>query len=179
MKLHRTLIVAVAAAACAVAPVAAPAAGDAVVAVNTRDASSVFRVSLKVRRVADEVVDTTNAAVAAASCTDCETVAISIQGVLMFDDPSVFTPENLAFALNVECTRCTTLASAYQFAIQTGGRVHLTADGNRRLAEVRHALHALRRQGLDIWELQARVDALASEVLDVLLTEVVAPNSRR
>jgi putative peptide zinc metalloprotease protein len=177
--MRKTIAVLAAAAVAAVAaglPGAARAEGadNVVVATNTRDGSTVFRVSLKIVRTNGDTVDTGNVAVAAAAgCTGCTTVAIALEGVLMFETPHVFEPTNMAIAINVDCDHCDTLASAYQDVLQTGGPVHFTADGNRRLAAIRHALHELRHSDLSIWEIQARADQLANELADVLSTELV------
>jgi putative peptide zinc metalloprotease protein len=155
---------------------AAPAYGQGdttAVAVNTRDGADVFRLAFSIRRVMSETVDTSNAAVAVSSCTDCQTVAIAIQVALVFSDPDVVTPENLALAMNIECSLCDTLASAYQMVITTGGPVHLTEEGNRRIAEIRRKLLALRDSDLTGPELQAEVDGLYHELADVIATELV------
>jgi hypothetical protein len=166
-----------AAAVLALAP-AAGAADNIVVATNSRDGSSVYRVSLKLVRVGGDTVDTGNAAVAvSADCTDCQTVAIALEGVLVDGSPSVFTPTNLAIAINVDCDDCNTLAAAYQDVLQTNGHVHFTADGNYELAQIRRQLEALRRSDLSIWDLQAAADALANELADVLNTQVVYPHA--
>jgi putative peptide zinc metalloprotease protein len=145
-----------------------------VVAVNTKDGKFLYRVRLDLRRRNGDTVDTSNAAVAVASCDACETVAVSIQVLLVFSEPTTVTPENLALAMNVDCSFCQTLASAYQFLLETDGPVHLTANGNREVAHVRRELESIRTEGLSIWEIQARVDALANELAAVLATELVA-----
>lgn len=150
------------------------------VAVNTRDGADVFRLAFSIRRVMSETVDTSNAAAAVSSCTDCQTVAIALQVVLIFSDPDVVTPENLAIAMNIECTLCDTLASAYQLVLTTGGPVHLSAEGNRRIAEIRQALLSLRDSGLTGPELQQEVDRLSQQLRQVITTELVpagAPSS--
>jgi putative peptide zinc metalloprotease protein len=152
----------------------APAADTVVVAVNAKDGSFLYRVRLDVRRVVGSTVDETNAAVALASCDSCETVAVSIQALLVFTTPTVATPTNLAIAMNVDCSACQTLASAYQLYLQTGGPAHFTADGNRQIAQIRRELEAIRHAGLTIWEIQADVDRLANELLAVLQNELVA-----
>jgi hypothetical protein len=80
--------------------------------------------------------------------------------------------------MNVDCSFCQTLASAYQFLLETGGPVHLTADGNRAVAQIRRELEAIRNEGLSIWEIQARVDELANELATILATELVAAGRR-
>jgi putative peptide zinc metalloprotease protein len=157
----------------AVSPPPAQAGDNAAVAINLRDGSSTFRLAFKITRVNSDVVDSSNAAVAVASCSDCQTVAVALQAVLIFSDASVIAPTNFAFAYNLDCERCYTLATAYQF-VSTTGIVRFTAPGNQRIAEIRRQLQALRSADLSIEEVQARVDVLAGELLDVMRTEIVS-----
>ena len=156
------------------APSAIAGGDTAAVAVNTKDGSSVFRLAFSIKRVAGDVVDNANAAVSYASCTDCQTFAISIQIVLVTGDPEVVTPTNFAIAINDNCTSCDTLASAYQWVLSTGGQVHFTAEGNRAIAEIRRALQELRHADLSGPEIQARLDELMSRLATVLRNELVA-----
>jgi putative peptide zinc metalloprotease protein len=144
------------------------------VVVNTKDGSSKFKISFKILRTSSDTVDNTNAAIAFASCEGCETVAIAWQVVLVSSDPSVVSPENYAIALNVECTDCATLASAYQWVLGTDGKVRFTAEGNRAIAQIRRSLQELRRSDLTIVEVQAELDALAEELERILAEELVA-----
>lgn len=143
------------------------------VAVNTRDGSEVYAIRLKVVTVQSDVVDPQNAAVAAASCTDCTTVAIALEGVLITGDAEVVAPENIALAINSGCDGCQTLAYAYQNVQTTAGKVRLTGAGRKRIAELRQELNALRGSGLPIAEVKAVVDRVAREFAQVLRTEVV------
>ena len=148
--------------------------GDtAVVALNTRDDANIFRFAFMVKRTMQDVVDNDNAAVAVASCTECQTVAASFQIVLILSDPSIVTTDNLALAMNIDCSFCATLASAYQFVMTTGGQVRFTDEGNRELAAIRQALQALRRSDLSIAEIQAKLDELKARVANVLATQLV------
>ena len=145
------------------------------VAINTKDGFDLFKLAFQVRRATGDVIDTGNGAVAYASCTDCQTVALAIQVLLISGyDSSVVAPENVAIAINVDCVACETLASAYQFVLTAEGNVHFTAEGSRRLAEIRQALLALKQSDLSIEEIQARLDALMDELYRVLSTELVA-----
>lgn len=148
---------------------------SAAVAVNTRDGSSVFRLSFSVKRVMDSNVDADNAAVAYASCTDCRTVAVSIQVVLAMGDVDSVTTDNLAMSLNYECSECETLASAFQYVFGNGEPVRFTADGSRRLADIRRRFQELRRRDeLTLQELEAEIKRLADEVAEVVKAELVA-----
>lgn len=143
------------------------------VAVNTKDGHDVFRLAFHVHRVASETVDSTNAALAFASCNDCQTVAVAIQVVLVMSDPMVITPENVALAINQGCSLCDTVASAYQLVLSTGGPVRFTPEGRRRIAEIRRQLHELRNSGLTGEEILARVRALTAELRHVVATQLV------
>jgi putative peptide zinc metalloprotease protein len=144
------------------------------VAVNTKDGSSVFKLAFSIKRVADSVVDPTNAAVAYASCDGCETVAVAIQVVLVTGDPSVVAPENVAIAVNDNCDLCTTMALAYQFVFGTGGEpVHFTQEGKAELHAIKKALKDLESADLTPEELQAQVALLAERVNRVVENEMV------
>ena len=154
-------------------PVAATAQDTAAVAINTRDDSTLFRFAFAVRRVTGDVVDQSNAAVAFASCTDCQTAAIAIQVLLIMSDPSIVVPQNIAIALNSGCTGCETLASAYQFVFGAGTTVRFTAEGNQAIADLRSQLQQLRNDDLTNEELFAEVEAIVAQLEEVLATELV------
>jgi putative peptide zinc metalloprotease protein len=143
------------------------------IVVNTKDGSARFRLSFKIVRTNSDVVDNDNAAVAIASCTDCRTIAIAFQVVLVFGEPSTLTTDNLAIAMNIECTNCETLASAYQWVLGTDGKLHLSKDGKEAISEIKKALHDLIRSDLPLDELQAQLDQLADRLEAVLAQELV------
>lgn len=143
------------------------------VAVNTRDGSTVYAVRLKVVMTGADVVDSGNAAVAVASCADCQTVAIALEGVIVTGDAEVVAPENIALAINSGCSGCQTLAYAYQNLQTADGRVRLSGDGRRSIALLRQQLNGLRRSGLDILSVEQEVDRIAGEFAAVLTSEVI------
>ena len=147
---------------------------SAAVATNTRDGSSVFKLAFHIKRVMDSDVDADNAAVAYASCTDCQTVATSIQVVLVMSDPESVTTDNVAIAVNYDCTECETLAAAYQYVFGNGDMVRFTPEGQRKLAQIRRQLQLLRQEDLTLEELAARIGELAGQVAEVVDDELVA-----
>jgi putative peptide zinc metalloprotease protein len=156
------------------APASAQGGDTAAIAINTKDGADVFKLVFQIRRVTQDVVDTGNYAIAYASCTDCQTVAIAIQIVLVSGyDSGTVAPENLAIAINENCVLCDTLASAYQFVVTAEGNLRFTPQGRRRLADLRKALHDLRKADLTGPEIQARLDGLMDELADILSTELV------
>jgi putative peptide zinc metalloprotease protein len=160
-------------AATALAPALASASDNVAVVTGKKDGKTVYKLKFNISRDNDGVVDDGNAAVAIASCDGCETVAAAIQGVLVFTEPDTFTPTNLAIAENIDCDGCQTLASAYQVFVQTDGPAHFTPEGNREIADIRQDFHALRHWHTSIDYIQQRIDELASELAQVMETEVV------
>jgi putative peptide zinc metalloprotease protein len=155
-------------------------AGDnAAIAVNTKDGTTVFKVAFAIRHVMSNVVDQTNAAVAYASCSDCASVAIAFEIVLVESNPDVVTPTNIAIAFNENCSMCVAVAEAYQFVLGTGGIVHFDSEGNQILSEIRRELHHLKKEDLTIEELQARLDRIAARVADVLANHLVPVGPRK
>jgi putative peptide zinc metalloprotease protein len=155
------------------APGAVASDDTAAVAVNTRDGASVFRLAFSIKKVAGDVVDNSNAAVAFASCDSCRTVALSIQVVLVTGNPDTVTPENVALAFNVDCTSCETLASAYQWVLSTDEEnVRFSPEGRLAINEIRKGLRELGQSDLPVDELQARVHQLMIRLGEVLRTEL-------
>lgn len=141
--------------------------------VNTTDGRTVYAIKLKIVQVAGDTVDATNAAVAVNSgCTDCSTVAVAFEGVVVVGSPSDFEPTNLALAMNVECSGCTAFADAYQQVVQTSTRVRVTGEGRRQIAAIRRDLDSLRQSDLTLDQIRARVAADEKAFAEVLLTQM-------
>jgi putative peptide zinc metalloprotease protein len=153
---------------------AAPALADnSAIAINTKDDSTKYSISFKIERTMSSVVNPINSAIAYASCSNCQTVAIAIDVVFAMGSSNVVTNTNQAYAINYECTQCSTLADAYQFLTTTGGPVHLTASGNQQIAEIRRQLEALRHENLNIFQINQQVTQLMTQLQTVLSTQVV------
>jgi putative peptide zinc metalloprotease protein len=156
----------------------AAAADNAAIAINTKDGTTVFKVAFAIRHVMSDVVDETNAAVAYNSCSDCDSVAIAFEIVLIEGDASTITPTNIAIAFNENCTTCVAVAEAYQFVLGDGGLGHFDAAGNQILAQIRRELHSMKTQDLTIAELQALLDDISARIADVLAHHLVAVGPR-
>jgi putative peptide zinc metalloprotease protein len=154
-----------------------PSGGDTnqAVAVNTEDGASVFRLAFSVRHVTDGVVDQQNLAYAYASCTDCRTVALAFQVVIVVGDANYVAPVNQSAAVNDQCAECLTFASATQIVVGVDGPVVFTPEGRRRLAELRRQMADLEsRMGqLTPGQLVAEVSRLEQELIAILREELV------
>jgi putative peptide zinc metalloprotease protein len=154
-------------------------ADNAAIAINTKDGTTVFKVAFAIRHVMKDVVDETNAAVAYNSCTDCASVAIAFEIVLIEGDASTITPTNIAIAFNENCTTCVAVAEAYQFVLGTGGAVHFDSEGNRILHDIRKELHSLKKEDLTVEALQAKLDDIAARIADVLANHLVSVGPKK
>ena len=149
-------------------------------AINTTSGSSVFALAFDIKFVTGDTVAPTNLALAYSSCTACQTVAISIQVVIYENGASNVSPQNAAIAVNNMCNLCDTLASAYQIVLGESGPVTLTDDGARAIYEIRQKLLALQNQkGLTGPQIQAQLDALMAQLLQVLQTQLVPLKDER
>jgi putative peptide zinc metalloprotease protein len=96
-----------------------PGAGDnQALAVNTGDGTVVYDVAVALVWVTDgDPALNRNEAYALASCTDCVTVAVAFQVVLIIGQSDAIAPLNAAVAGNSGCLRCTTTALAMQLVL--------------------------------------------------------------
>jgi putative peptide zinc metalloprotease protein len=143
-------------------------------AVNSVDGKTVYAIKLRIVQTASDTVDAGNAAAAVNDgCTDCSTVAIAFEGVLVAGSPSTFDPTNLALAYNVACSGCTAFADAYQQVVQSSTRVRITGAGRRQVAAIRQDLDALRHESLSLDQVVSRVKVDEQAFADVLLHDCV------
>ena len=125
-------------------------------AVNTTDDSASYAIAIAMVWVTGEdPVLNTNEASAFASCSDCVTVAVAFQVVVIVGNADVVVPQNLAAAVNYDCFECITAAIASQLVV--------TVDGLPG-AEQQIAL-------ADVWE---DVAAYAASIPTLPLADVIA-----
>lgn len=133
------------------------------------------RARVKATPFAGDAVSSTNLAVAhARDCTGCRSHAAALQAVFLTGSPSVVTPVNLAVATTERCVRCVVYAYAYQYVITTDGPVALSAEGRARLREIDNEAKAAVAQAIHPALVDARMEALAQELKQVVDTELRA-----
>ncbi len=87
-------------------------------AVNTTDDSASYDVAIAMVWVTDDdPVLNVNEAYAFASCSDCVTVSVAFQVVVIVGSANVVVPQNLSAAVNYECFECITTAIASQLVV--------------------------------------------------------------
>jgi putative peptide zinc metalloprotease protein len=86
--------------------------------VNTTDNSVTYDVAIAwVWVTGEDPILNVNEAYAFASCSDCVTVAVAFQVVVIVGSADIVIPQNLSAALNYECFQCITTAIASQLVI--------------------------------------------------------------
>ena len=88
--------------------------GNIVMAVNQTDGRLAIRGNVQLVREPGMIAAPQNVALARASCTNCQTIAVALQLNFANDQAPYIAPQNVAIATNTECTSCATLALAYQ-----------------------------------------------------------------
>jgi putative peptide zinc metalloprotease protein len=143
----------------------APGDGDnQALAVNSGDGTVVYDVAVALVWVKDgAVADNRNEAYALASCTDCTTVAVAFQVVLVVGQSDVVTPINVAVAANDGCVRCVTTALAVQLVVTL--REMPTEEVQARIEAALARLDGL--ENLD--DPYAQVKAVEKEILTLLV----------
>lgn len=133
---------------------------------NTVDHSTLTRGSVQVVEEWEQGdPNPENWADARASCTDCRTVAVAFQIVLVeAGEPTPSGPVNVAIALNESCTRCETVAVAEQWVVQTP-EGELSDGAEQRVRMLRSRLHAvLAGRERPIADVYAEIKAIGDEL---------------
>ncbi len=98
--------------------------------------------------------------------------------MLVVGTPSTVTPENVAIAINENCTACQSFAYAFQFVVGVEDEtVGLTKSGQRELNKILREFKALKREDYTDAEFTAITKALGDRIRAVLSTEL-KPRSR-
>jgi hypothetical protein len=84
---------------------------------NKNDNRLRVKAKIQLNHIPGDNVQSVNYAQAIGSCTDCQTYAVALQIDLRSRTATTVAPQNAAVALNVKCTRCMTVADAYQYVV--------------------------------------------------------------
>lgn len=155
-------------------PAAAGSGDNPVLVLNETDSSHQARGGTAVTIAASATVDSENLALAQASCTDCRTVAVAVQAVLITTNASTVTPKNAAVAVNSDCTRCETGAFAYQYVVSPRVPVRLSDAGRAEIERLRREISAVAASGKPFDQIDAELDALVARFKYVIDSEILA-----
>jgi hypothetical protein len=112
--------------------------------------------------------DATAESVACSPDSPCRAVSLSFQIITMAGENVHLNAVNLTNATNQHCAGCQTVAGAYQFVVSTPRPFTLSAAAQAKLATIHRELDALSNAGLSATAVQAKADALATQVASIL-----------
>jgi putative peptide zinc metalloprotease protein len=138
-------------------------------AVNTTDNSVTYDVAIAMVWVTGEdPVLNVNEAYAFASCSDCVTVAVAFQVVVIVGSADVVVPQNLSGALNYECFRCITASIASQLVVTVDSLPGV--EEQVALADLWEEITAFAESipTLPLADVIARLEAYKAEVISIL-----------
>jgi hypothetical protein len=119
-------------------------------------------------------IDNGNGAIAIGACSNCHTVAIAVQVVLVQGSPTTVAPQNVAVAANGGCSHCDTLAVAYQFVEGGGGhRWTLSRPAQEQMDRIGDQIQAIAdHPEMTDQQILDRVAELAARIHQVLATDL-------
>lgn len=145
-----------------------------VVVLNQTDGLFRNRAGFGTARVVGDTVDNQNSAAAYSECTDCRTVAVAVQIVLVQSNANTITPNNIALALNYGCQSCETFAGAYQYVLSTDGLVRFSSEGESRMAAIQDQIRQTAALDIPFPELDARLGELVDQLWAVVDEELIS-----
>jgi hypothetical protein len=147
-----------------------------VVADNDHGGTVLALAGLTVSRAPAEHASPTNYARANAhDCTSpCQAIAAAFQIVLVPSGATTQAPQNVAFATNVNCSRCGSFAYAYQYVVDVADGVRLSGHANQQIKQLRQQADQYVHAGLDYPTLDARLHTLAGQFRAVVDNDLIA-----
>jgi putative peptide zinc metalloprotease protein len=153
-------------------PPDAPGPGDnQALAVNTQDGSTVYDVAFALVWDTAGQATNDNSAYALASCSNCTTVAVGFQIVIVVGQADLVMPTNVAVAVNYSCVDCMTYALAAQLVITLPHELSDDAKARLQALWAQVAQLADHIEDIPIDQLQATLADIESQVLAIVAAE--------
>lgn len=132
---------------------------------NRTDRRLMVRGNVQLNQIPGDVAEPVNLAYATSSCTDCQTIAVALQINLIGKTATRIAPQNVAVALNVECTRCVTVARAIQYTYQVDDPKEEPEDVKDLIREMDRTLNELAAgdKQLTLAEAETRINAVIGQ----------------
>ena len=139
---------------------------------NQQDGTLRSRASAQIAQDAGPIVGNTNLAEAAASCVDCQVVAVAVQVVIRSGDVSVDEPGNAAIAVNEGCLRCLAFAYARQEILRADRPVPVSGDAMAEVNAIEAEMQDVAASGLSDLEMWPLLDDLSERLVAVVEAEI-------
>jgi putative peptide zinc metalloprotease protein len=131
---------------------------------NQKDGKRRMRASIQLNRIPGPSVAPANLALAQASCTGCQTIAIALQIDLISTSAGHVTPQNAAVAVNYACSGCVTIAVALQYVISVDDPTQVPPEVNDLINEMERELRAIAKdKNASVRDVVSRIDAVLTQ----------------
>jgi putative peptide zinc metalloprotease protein len=135
---------------------------------NRQDERFRIRGNVELNRMHGWRVTPRNFAAAVATCTDCRTIVLAFQLNMYERTATHVAPENVAVALNVECTRCYTVAIALQYNVPVEDPNATPEDVAELVEEMDRELHRIHNdKKVDLAEAEATIDGVTARFISL------------
>jgi putative peptide zinc metalloprotease protein len=139
---------------------------------NTVDGAMRIKAKTKIAEDQGPTIAPENSAFAYASCTDCLTIAVAVQVVLVIGTVHDARPSNAAVAMNYQCLRCHTFAYANQVLIPVDHEVELSDEARERVANLREQIAATAASSDTFDQMSSDLNALTQQLVDVITNDI-------
>ncbi|MGI8856252.1 MAG: hypothetical protein ACR2JW_10910 [Thermomicrobiales bacterium] len=135
---------------------------------NKTDNRLRVKAKIQLNRIPGDTVEPQNDAEAYGSCTDCQTFAVALQIDLRSRTATTVAPQNVAVALNVKCTRCTTVADAYQYVVPVDDPMQVPDNVKDLINQMQQQLNAVAHDKDEtVGDAEAKINAVIAQFKDL------------
>lgn len=135
---------------------------------NNTDGRMWIRGSIQLNRIPGPDVQPVNEAEAYSSCTGCSTIAVALQIDLVNRNATTVAPQNVAFAYNYQCSRCTTDAKALQYVIPVDDPKEVPDHVMQLIRAMDREMKGIERDSSEtVAQAEARIDGVVNQFSDL------------
>lgn len=139
---------------------------------NYKDEAWRSRARIDLEREPGPTVDNENVAIAYSECTDCHTVAVAVQAIIVEGNVDDFRPGNAAAAVNANCLRCLSYAYARQEVLLADGKVPISPEAEAQYEVLQEQIHEVSQSDASVDDLTLQLDSLVDQLVALLQGEV-------
>jgi putative peptide zinc metalloprotease protein len=139
---------------------------------NVTDGKWLARDGVVVSHNPTATVANQNLAYARARCTNCRTVAVAVQVLLVEGKPTSFQPANAAVAVNENCSFCQTFAYANQVVLTPYRPVHIGKSAQERIEQLQEQIDGVTHSAEAFPQMSTDLDGLTAQLVGVVQAEI-------
>lgn len=132
--------------------------------INKNDGKFRMKGKIQINHIPGDNASPVNDSEAYASCANCETFAVALQIDLISRSATTIAPQNVAIAVNVQCSHCTTVSRAVQYVYQVDDPSQIPDNVRDLVNQMQDQLNAAAKdKDATVAQTEARVDAVIAQ----------------